>query len=138
LTNRGQKIQGTGISLHYMFIYPVEKQSHKTNFALFHRIEFLLLSLSSNDNSFDTMKLFLLFVLSVFIITTHAAKNVCLHNESNGKHCTSLAQRSGQQVIRPSVSQNKKCYNLCIESGYKNGGRCSVSKKCFRFCSYRS
>jgi hypothetical protein len=82
------------------------------------------------------MQLILLFALCTFLIlTADANKITCLHNETGGKHCTSVTRRSGQQSIRPSASQNKKCYDLCVESGYKKGGHCSISKKCFRFCA---
>jgi hypothetical protein len=84
------------------------------------------------------MQLALVLVLCYFILTANGKENTCLHNESKGKHCASIKRGSGQRLIRPTASQNKKCYDLCIESGYKNGGHCSISKKCFRFCSCRS
>ena len=62
----------------------------------------------------------------------------CLHNESKGKHCTSITRRAGRRIARPSAIQNQKCDDLCMESGYKHGGRCSVTKSCFRFCACRS
>jgi hypothetical protein len=108
----------------------------------FNRIKFPPLSLFFNRNSFffiDTMQLIILFVLCFFLIlTANGKENTCLHNNTNGKHCTSITRRSGQRLIRPIASQNKKCHDLCIDSGYKHGGYCSISKECFRFCSCRS
>ena len=72
------------------------------------------------------------------MLTVDGNKKACLHNETSGKHCTSTTRRSGQRLAHPSPSQNKKCHDLCIESGYKAGGKCSISKNCFRFCSCRS
>ncbi len=84
------------------------------------------------------MQVALLLVLCFFILIVNGDKTACLHNETQGKHCISNARRPGQRLIRPSASQNKKCHDLCIESGYKNGGHCSTSKNCFRFCFCRS
>ncbi|CAF1406188.1 unnamed protein product [Rotaria sp. Silwood1] len=85
----------------------------------------------------NTMQLILVFVLCFFLLTIDGKNNTCLHNETKGKHCTSLIQRFGQQTRRPTKLQNKKCYDLCIETGYKHGGYCSISNDCFRFCSCR-
>lgn len=61
--------------------------------------------------------------------------DACLHNQTNGKHCTSNTRSIlASLLIQPTAAENQECHTLCIQSGYTAGGNCSVSRECFRFC----
>jgi hypothetical protein len=130
-----------GISSSNVYLFNAKKNS--IIFVLFHQIKLLLVFFFRLYHfqiiSFiDSMQVILLFVLCFFVLIVDGNKKVCLHNETKGKHCISTTQRSGQRIIKPTASQNKKCNELCNQTGYKGGGHCSISKNCFRFCSCRS
>jgi hypothetical protein len=83
-----------------------------------------------------TMHIFVWIIVFLNLIIVNGKPDACLHNGTKGKHCTPNTQSLLERLlIRPTTSENQECYTLCMQSGYRGGGHCSVSEDCFRFCS---